>query len=92
VYRYFACLCAEHITLNADKVANVEQTFEHGVIEVFIIVGADVVACNIHLYTSLRVLQFYEAGLAHYAAAHHTSSNHYLLFLVFVLEVVLDVF
>ena len=45
-------LSAEHITLDAHKVTYVEQLLENHVIEVFVLVGAQVVAADVHLNSS----------------------------------------
>ena len=56
VNRYFARLCAEYETLYAHKVADVEQAFEHRVVQFLVLIGANVVASNIHLNTAFGVL------------------------------------
>ena len=91
MYRYFASLCAENETLDADEVANVHQTLEHSSVESFVLLRADVVASDIHLDAALRVLKFHKACLAHHAAAHHAASDDDLALLVLVLKILLDV-
>ena len=51
-----ARLCAEHKTLHTDEVADVEQTFENHIVEVLVLIGAKVVARDIDLDSSFRVL------------------------------------
>ena len=53
MYADFACLCSEYEAFNADEVADVEQSFEDLIIHVLVFAGADVVACDINLYSSL---------------------------------------
>ena len=73
---YLARLGAEHITLHTDEVAKVQQLLEHGVVHGGILgIGAEGIACYIHLYATLAVHQFHETGLAHNAAAHHTAGH-----------------
>ncbi len=69
----FACLGAEHEALDAYEVAEVEEFFEHHVIEVGIVGWAYFVARYVDLYASFGILELDERGLAHDAAAHHTS-------------------
>ena len=70
-----ACLRTEHRTADADKVADVKKFLKDDVVQILVLVRADVVAGDIDLDTSLRVLQLDERGLAHHAAAHHSSGN-----------------
>ena len=53
VYRYFAGLCTEHIALDTDKVAYVHQTLEHSSVQSLVLIGADIVACDVHLDAAL---------------------------------------
>ena len=82
VNRYFTCLRAEHETTNPHKVADIEQTFEHGVIQFFIVVGTNIVSSDIHLNTPFGVLQLHKTGLSHYTARHHTSGDAHFTLLV----------
>ena len=81
-----AHLCAEHHTLDTDEVANIEQALEHDVVHILVLLGADVIAGDIHLDAALRVLQLHERSLTHHAAAHQTACDRYLARLVLVLE------
>ena len=67
-------LGAEHKALNADKVADVQQFLEHGVVHLlfgrcrlfaFGYRGLYIIAADIDLNTSFRVLQLDERGFAH---------------------------
>ena len=78
MHRNLAHLGAEHIALDAHKVAYVEQFLEYDIVEVLVFVGTKVIATDIHLYTSLRVLDFNERSLAHDAAAHYSASYRHL--------------
>ncbi len=78
MHRNLARLCTEHETADSDEVADVHQLLEHHIIHILILTRADVITCHIHLNTALRVLQFHKRGLAHHAAAHHTTGNAYL--------------
>ena len=91
VHADFARLRAEHEALHADEVAQVQQAFEDGVIHIFVLVRADVVAGDVHLDAPFGVLQFDERGLAHDAAAHHASRDGHLARLGIVPEVRFDV-
>ena len=71
--RDFACLGAEHETLDADEVAEVEEFLEYHVIEVGIVGWAYLVAGYVDLDASFGILELDERGLAHDAAAHHTT-------------------
>ena len=75
VDRDLARLRAEHISLHAHEVADVQQALEHDIIHVLVLARADAVAHDIYLNTSLAVLQLKETGLAHNAAAHHSSGD-----------------
>ena len=79
MYRQLACVGAECKTLYADKVANVEQLLEYGVVESRIAFGADIVTTDIDLNTACVVLQLEERCATHNSAAHHTSCDAYLL-------------
>ena len=87
----FARLCAEDEALHADEVAQVQQALEDDVIHIFVLVRADVVAGDVHLDTSLGVLQFDERGFAHDASAHDASGDGHLARLGVILEVGFDV-
>ena len=91
VHGDFARLCAEDEAFDADVVAQVEQLFEHRVVEVLILFGADVVAGDIHLYAARGVLQFHKTGLAHDASSHHASGDAHLTRLGVVRELGADV-
>ena len=84
--RDFARLRTEYVALDTDEVAEVEQLLEYCVVEFFVFAGADVVASDVNLCATLRVEQFDEGCLAHYAAAHHTTCDAHLagLFFIFV--------
>lgn len=56
MYADFAHLGTEYEAFDADKVAQVEQTFEHGVVHVFVFIGADVIAGDVYLDTSFGIL------------------------------------
>ena len=70
-----AGLRAEHIALDADEVAQVEQLLEDGVVESRVLAVGKCVARHIDLYSSLRVLQFCESRLAHDALRHDASCD-----------------
>lgn len=89
--RDFSCLCLEDKALDADDVTDVEQFLEHDVVQIFVFLGADVVAGDVHLDASLAVLRLNETGLAHDAAAHHATGDGHVELLVIV-EIGLDVF
>ena len=83
-----ARLSTEHKALHANEIADIEQFLEDDIIEVFILVGTQVVASDVYLNTALRVLQLSKGGLSHHSAAHHTAGNGHLARLVFVAEIV----
>lgn len=56
----FAHLCAEYESFDSDEVAYVEEFFEYYVVEVFVFAGAEVVAGDVDLDSSLAVLEFEE--------------------------------
>ena len=85
--RYFARLCAEYETAYAYKVADVEQTFKHRVVQFLVLIGTDVVASNIHLNTAFGILQLHKAGFSHHTARHHPAGNAHFALLV-VLKVI----
>ena len=87
----FTCLCAEDDASDTYEVADVEQFLENGVVEGLVLVGADVVAFDIHLDAALGVLQLHETGLAHHTAAHHASGHHHGAGLGIVGELIDDV-
>ena len=73
--RDLAGLCLEHKTCDTDEVADIHEALEHLVVQIFILVGANVVTGNVDLNAAFRVLQLHEACLAHHAAAHHAAGN-----------------
>ena len=66
-------LCAVHVTLHADEVADVEELLEYHVVEVLVFAGAELVAVDIYLDTAVGVLQFHKGGFTHYTAAHYAA-------------------
>ncbi len=78
VDRDFAGLCAEHVSLDAYDVANVEQFLEHNVVEILVFSGAKLVAVKVNLDTSGGVLELHECRFTHDAAC-HDASGHYNL-------------
>ena len=82
MYRKFAGLRAEHETPDTHEVAYVEEFLEHHVVSIFVLARTDVVAGDIHLNSSFRVLNFGKASLTHHAAAHHAAGNRHLRQLV----------
>ena len=56
VYADLASLCTKHKAFDANEVANVHQLLEDYIIEVFILIGADVIASDIYLNTPFRIL------------------------------------
>ena len=54
----FAHLGAEHEAFDADEVAQVEQTFEHGVVHFLVLFGTNVIAGDIYLDASFGILEF----------------------------------
>ena len=91
MYGDLACLCPKHKTFHTDEVTDVEQSLEHLIIQVLVLAWTNVVACDIHLHASFRVLKLNEARLSHHSTTHHTASDAHLPWLVVVLEVCLDV-
>ena len=87
----FAHLGAEHKSFDADEVAQVEQTLEHGGVHILVLFRADVITGDVHLDATFGVLQFDEGGFAHHAAAHHTSGHGYLPWFGIILEFCFDI-
>ncbi len=56
----FARLGAEHVALNANEVADVEQLFEHHVVEVLVFAGAQLIAVDVNLNAAAGILQLHE--------------------------------
>ena len=75
---YLASLCAEDEALDADEVAEVDEALEEGVVEVFILARADIVAGYIDLDAALGVFELGKGGLAHDTLAHEASGDAYL--------------
>ena len=75
---YFARLRTEDEALDADEVAQVEQAFEHRVVQFLVLTRTDVVARHVNLDAPFRVLELHEARLAHDAAAHHAPRDAHL--------------
>ncbi len=71
----FACAGAEHEAAHADEIAYVEQFLEHDVVEVFVFVGADVIAADVDLHAAVAVLKFNKGGFTHNAPAHDASGH-----------------
>ena len=90
MYAYFARLSLEDESFHPDEIADVEQTLEYVVVQSLVFVRTDVVAGDVYLYASFRVLYFCESCLTHHTAAHQSSCNDHVAFLVF-LEVGFDV-
>ena len=86
MYRDFAGLSAEHKALHAHKVAYIEQFLEHYIIQVFILIGAQLVAIDIHLYATFAVLKFHKRSLTHDATAHDATCYAHLAWLGIVAE------
>ena len=88
----FAHLCAEHKSLDADNVADVEQFLEENVVGVLVFSRTKVVAADVNLDTAFGVLQFHKRGFAHDAAAHDAAGNSHFAWLGVVFEVFLNLF
>ena len=65
-----ARLCAEHIALDADEVAQVEELLEDGVVEGGVLAICESVTSDVDLDASFRVLQFCKSCFAHDALRH----------------------
>ena len=65
-----ARLRAEHIALDADEVAQVEELLEDGIVESGVLAICESVTSDVNLYSSFRVLQLCESCLAHDALRH----------------------
>ena len=87
MYGNLTCLCAEHKSLDADNVADVEQFLEENVVGVLVFSRTKVVAADVNLDTAFGVLQFHKRGFAHDAAG----NSHFAWFGV-VFEVFLNLF
>ena len=83
VHRQLAGVGQKGEALHTDEVAYVEQLFEYRVVERRIPLGAYVVAADIYLYASGRILQLEERGRTHYAAAHYAACHRYVLVVAF---------
>ena len=75
MYRQLACVGAECKTLNADKVADVEQLLKYGVVECRVALWADIVTTDIDLNTACVVLQLEERCATHNTTAHNTARD-----------------
>ena len=83
--RLLARIGDEGKTLNAHKVANVQELLEYGVVQSGIALGADIVTTNIYLNTARVVLQLEERCATHNTAAHNTAGDAHLCKLLLVL-------
>ena len=103
VYRYLTGLCAEHESFNADEVTDVKQSLEGGVVDrlstlllfccgISLAGGVDIVAGDIHLYSTFGILYFCEGCLTHHTATHHTAGDTYLAWLILITEVITDIY
>ena len=70
-----ACLSTEDKTLHANEVTQIQQLLEHHIVQVLVLLWADVITGDIHLNPALRVLQLHKACLTHHTTAHHATSN-----------------
>ena len=73
-----ARLGAEHKTFHTNEVTQIQQLLEHYVIQILVLLRADVIPCHIHLHPTFRVLQLHKTGLTHHTAAHHAPSDAHL--------------
>ena len=86
-----ARLGAEHITLHTDYVAYVKEFFEHNVVHILVLAGANLVTAHIHLYAACGIQQLHKGSLSHDTAAHDTSGHmHAARLSLIVLEIILD--
>ena len=53
MYGNLACLCAENKTLDTYEVTYVEESLEQYIVCILVFTRAQVVACDIYLYTTL---------------------------------------
>ena len=75
----FTHLCNKHITTHTDDVTYIEQTFENSIVHGFVFARANIIAFEIQLYSSFRILQLTKRSSAHDAPAHDTACNAYIL-------------
>ena len=61
--------------LDTHDVADVQQFLEYGVVQGFVLAGADLVPLDIDLDASRVVLQFHEGSRAHDAAGHDAAGD-----------------
>jgi hypothetical protein len=82
----FAGLRGEHEALDADDVADVQQFFEHVVVERLVVARADVVAAHVDLHAAGGILDFGKRGVAHDAEEHDApgQGNVFIVSLVFL--------
>ena len=80
----------EHIALDADDVADVQQAFEDGVVERLVLAGAYLVTLDVELYATRMILQLNKRGGPHDAAAHDAAGDADLLEEAVVLRVALQ--
>ncbi len=91
VDRDFAHLRTEDIALNTNEVADIEQTFENGVVHILVLARAEVVTADINLDTSFTILDFCERSLTHHTASHQTACDRNFLLGSIVLKVVFQI-
>ena len=89
--RDFTCQGAKNESLDTDKITDVKQFLKDFIVQVFVVVRADVVTGNVYLNSAFAVLKFYKAGFTHHATAHHSSCDDYLAFFFLFLETVFNV-
>ncbi len=84
----FAHLRAENKSFYTDKITDIGQFFENGVVHFRLSFCIDVITAYVHLDASFAVLQFHKRGFSHDAAAHNTTCYADLAFrLFFVLKI-----
>jgi hypothetical protein len=77
---------AEHETLHANKVAEVEVLLEEVIVHRLVLAGRDVVTTDVDLLVSFAIAQHGKRRLAHDADAHNTACNADVLLRCVVLE------
>ena len=86
--RNLAGLRGEHVAVDADDVAHVEQFLENRVVERLVLAGTNIVAPHVDLHPPGGILQLGKRGVAHDAKVHEPPGQRYILVIGLVAFVV----
>ena len=78
MHTYLACLGTEHISLDTNKVSQVQAFLEHDIVQILVLIGTDGIPLDIYLDATFAVLQLCKTGFTHDSLAHDTACNAYI--------------